>query len=211
MLLVLSQNKGGAEYLINAIKNIPLPIFAYFRAFDNIEDLPIAVRAVVINECGNAEISSKLCEDIRKDFPNASLGVILNEAHAQNSLFRHVKNADFELISPFSEEKFAKFLKDLGIDNNIDRFSPTLTCSAKAAALMGYDLDLSQSEYRLLTFLIAFDNHICPSELIQEVCFVGTSSVRVLIDRINKKAKNISGRPLILSHYGKGYSINQNP
>ena len=216
MLLVISQNKDSTENLVRLIKSSPIPIFAYFRTAESVEDdFSIPPRAIIINECGDAIKSAKICENIRKEIPNASLGVILNEAHAKASLFRYVKNADCELISPFSDEKVVEFLQKLGVDNNVNRFSPTITCSSKASTLLGYDLGLSRGENRILMFLIAFNEHICPVNLIKEACLLSNtasiSSVRVLIDRINKKAKDISGRPLILSHYGKGYSINQNP
>ena len=210
MVLIISQSD---ELSKNFIKTSILPIFAYFRTEETLEqDLCIPPRTIIICECGNAERSDRICEKVKELFPLASIGVVLNESYVKTSLFKYVKNADLELISPFSVEKLTDFLKKLNADSNIDRFSPTLTCSPKASALLGYDLDLSQSENRILTFLVAFSEHVCSADLIKEACLLSSaSSVRVIIERINKKAKDISGRPLILSHYGKGYSINQNP
>ena len=220
MYLIISSNKNEAEGIFKIIKNAAEPIFAYFRSEKSFESLleydhPLSPKAIIINNVGNADISSRLCEYIKATYPSIPIGIILTISSKDPQLFKYLPNSDQELILPVSEASLLPFLKRLRKTEAHAYSSHVLSLSAHSSSLLGYDLHLSPSENIILLFLSTFNTSTIPADIIKDACFLSESgsstSIRVLIDRINKKAKDISGRPIILSRYGQGYYLNPNP
>lgn len=219
MYLIISKNSKSKAKLLKIIKNAPCPIFVYFRGKDNFEELfnnsnvLLRPKAIVIDEQKDIEFTKKLCSEVKVKYPELPVGVILNKDQTELALFRYVPASDAEIFSPFSDSDLVCFLKKL-YNMSISSVSPHLICSVKASYLLGYDMKLSPSENRILVFLSVFSNLKITADAICDGCLNSTSGIetaRVLINRINKKAKNISGRPIILNSYENGYYINPEP
>ena len=192
-------------------------MFLCFRNWDTAEEMLtstlIRPNAIIIDEGEDIEFIKKQCKKIKAEHPNIPIGVILNKNEALLSLFRYVTEADGEIFSPLSSEVFADFLQKL-YPVSIPSVSSSLICTPKASYLLGYDMKLSPSENRIMLFLSIFNNLKLNANTICELCLNipedRISTVRVLINRINKKAQNISSRHIILNSYEKGYYINPN-
>ena len=210
MFLIISNDKNK---LSKALKSLTSPIFAYFKSTNALEapfSYRLPIKAVLIDSPQDIESAKKLCAEIRSQFPSASVGVILNESQIKTSLFRYLPEADAELISPFSNAELADFLQRLHTET-FTFVSPSLICAPSGFLLLGYKLKLSPAENRILLFLSVFCRHTINADDILAACLnssAGIETVRVLISRINQKAKNISGRPLILRSAEKGYYLN---
>lgn len=81
------------------------------------------------------------------------------------------------------------------------------------AVLLGYRLKLSPCEFKILSLLYKSDrDSFIDANTIKSAALssVGAapSSIPVLVSKINKKAKLISGRPLILCKRNSGYKLN---
>ncbi len=215
MYLIISNDKENENKILKEIKNSSDPIFAYLRNEDNFEDIlnaPIPPRSIIINQFEELDSMKRLCSEIKVTYPDISVGIILNESQTKKSLFRYVPEVNEELIYPFSDRDFICFLKKLH-NVSIPSISSSLVCTPNKSYLLGYDMKLSPSENRILLFLSAFDGKKITAEAICGGCLnsgSGVEAVRVLINRINKKAKNISSRSLILRSHEKGYYINKN-
>ncbi len=220
MYLILSEDQQNKEKLLNIIKRSTCHIFAKFcnecelETILNDTETPIYPNAVVIDaQSQNLEYALLLCDKIKIAYPSVKVGVILSSAVTEVSLFRYVPSADDELIFPFSNEGLIDFLSNLH-SVNIPSVSLHFSSTAKSSYLLGYDMKLSPSENRILVFLSIFNNLKLSANTICEICLNTPpdkdriATLRVLINRINKKAQNISSRPIILNSYENGYYIN---
>lgn len=75
--------------------------------------------------------------------------------------------------------------------------------------LLGYELILTPSEHRILTFLCERSDWQ-PAGLIAELTGVSASSITVHVSHLNKKAKQISGRVLICGNRKNEYKLTEN-
>ena len=216
MHLIISNSSENQSKILNAVKSPRAPIFLCFRKYDDVEkeglgSYPILPEAAIIDECENIENTKDLCNKLKALYPSLKIGVILSNERSALSLFRYVPDADEEIFSPLSSEAFADFLQKL-CPVSIPSVSPNLICTPKASYLLGYDMKLSPSENRIMIFLSMFNNLKLNANTICELCLNipedKISNVRVLINRINKKAQNISSRNVILNSYKNGYYIN---
>ena len=220
MFLIISDNQQNKENLLKIIKKSSFPIFVNFCERNEIESIlsdtgsPIYPNAVVIDAQNEAlEYAQSLCGKIKDEYPSVKIGVILNSDVTAVSLFRYVPAADAEIICPFSDDDLFSFFSQLH-SIIIPSLSLHFSCTAKSSQLLGYDMKLSPSENRILVFLSIFNNLKLNANTICEACLNvppdkdRIATLRVLINRINKKAQNISARPIILNSYEKGYYIN---
>ena len=217
MYLIIS-SENTQNKILSIIKDFSLPIFVCFKSTDDFEELlghpmyHIYPKSVIFE--GHDLISTqKLCAETKKKYPHISVGAILSQRAIQKSQLRYIPSADCELISPFFGKNFIDFIQNLS-PISLPSVSPNLILSNDSSYLLGYDMKLSPSEHRILVFLSTFNNLVLNANTICELCLNAQptkeriATLRVMINRINKKAKNISSRPIILSSYKNGYFIN---
>ena len=216
MHLIISSSSENQSKILNAVKSSRAPIFLCFRKYEDVEkeglgSCSILPEAAIIDECENIGNTKDLCNKLKALYPSLKVGVILSKERSALSLFRHIPEADEEIFSPLSSKAFIDFLQKL-CPTRIPSVSPSLICTPKASYLLGYDMKLSPGENRIMIFLSIFNNLKLNANTICELCLNipedRISTVRVLINRINKKARNISSRNVILNSYKNGYYIN---
>ncbi len=82
----------------------------------------------------------------------------------------------------------------------------------KTAFLLGYKLVLTNTEYLILSVVSSSESPISRSE-IENACFenlgTGRTTVAVHISNINKKARRISGRRLVVTDKKGDYMISE--
>ena len=216
MHLIISSSSENQSKILNAVKSSRAPVFLCFRKYEDVEkegpdSYTILPDAAIIDECENIGDAKDLCNKLKALYPSLKVGVILSEERSALSLFRYIPEADEELPSPFSPNALIDFMERLH-PSSAPSLSRNLICTKSASYLLGYDMKLSPSENRILIFLSTFNNLKLNANTICELCLnipeEKIATVRVLINRINKKAENISSRPIILNSHEKGYYIN---
>ena len=80
--------------------------------------------------------------------------------------------------------------------------------SKNSYLLLGYELILTPSEHRILTFLCERSDWQ-PAGLISEVTGVSASAITVHVSHLNKKAREISGRALICGNRRNEYNLTE--
>ncbi len=82
----------------------------------------------------------------------------------------------------------------------------------ETAFLLGYKLCLTRTEYLILSALVSSEAPLSKNEL-ENTCFeelgTGRSTIAVHIFNINKKAKSISGRRLVVTDKDAKYLISR--
>ena len=87
-------------------------------------------------------------------------------------------------------------------------FRLSLGKDGRSALVLGYKIDLTESEYLIIDSLLRIGKPMSKASF-EEECGVAASSVPVHIANINKKAYPITGRRLIEYNKAEGYTMSK--
>lgn len=180
------------------------------------ENIPNDVTAILIDYTSNRTAAKEICLKLKSRFPNAKIAALASKNGLAYERFTYAPGADIELILPVTRDRLAAFV----YDHYYKQVQPTLFSDPRLyishnrndSRLLGYMLELTSSEHRILLLLASFPNCIFSTDEICKLCFGGAkaSSIKVHVCNINKKAKALSGRKLINSYRPQSYSLNRN-
>jgi hypothetical protein len=194
MLMTISNDPIYAADILDKAAFCDLPIFSFHMTPDEIGSLSIE-EAKVLGISGIIVFGSDYLslQKLSKLFPGVT-AVYIDSGSDDD-----ITSKAIELYRP----------NTLTADPNIIDVRLSSCCQT----LLGYRIELSQAELRILRLLISFSDREFTASKISKICFndgkCGAYSIPVLVSRINKKASVISGRRLILSKRYAGYRINR--
>ena len=190
--------------------------FSFFSGRDDLTKFA-ASRSELIELCiidsrymKDYELNS-ICKYIRDNIPKAKICALLKRRPSDTERFLRSKLSDAQLFENFSETQLANTIKSL-CPHEISHPGIVISINRNETYLWGYALHLTPSEHKLIALLVKYpENIFSASDASSLVGFYSASSVAVHVCAINRKSSRISGRPLILSKYGKGYYISPSP
>ncbi len=165
---------------------------------------------VLIDGRWEPEMAEQLCKNLRERYPLLPIAVDLPERYcADLPADRLLRNAEEDLLTQVLDFCF----QNCGFSpKGLSTYFLSMERGSGEIRYMGYPLPLSPVERRLLQVLIYFSPKTVSYDLLLSLCFPlggGLSALSVHIYRINKTARSIDPRPLIVNQYGKGYRLRE--
>ena len=224
MIVFISPDRTRSSVIRNML--LSEDIFAFSNSFPStnsfngveafIKNLRIIPEIVIVDATESMDFGEEACLHITNIYPNVKCIALLSKTSASTSRFKYLKNSHYE-IDTFPSSDLAVALRALltRLGYSIKRHFAELDLGDdnKSASLLSYPLHLTHSEYRILLFLCNHTERIFSAEDILAFCFAESyrmklTNVRSHISSINKKAKALSGRKLILCTRKTGYQLN---
>ena len=224
MICFVSQSrKSSIEIRKELLKN---DIFSYQKSFPNIanahgladfiKDLPSRFSVALIDATSDEKFGKSVCKVIKEILPHITTVVLYDKSLFDAEKFKYFAMSDHETdISREDEPSFSlsALLTYLGYMTKYEYRHLRLTKEDHSAVYLGMKMALTEAEYRILLYMCTEAEGISTSEDILSFCFAESyrmvsTNVKHHISHINKKAKALGGRKLILSVRGKGYKIN---
>ncbi len=201
-------------------------IFAYHRGFpdllnshgliDFIKALPSPPAVAIIDSSLDCNFGEKACKLLKQEYPKVKCIAITDKEMHKKVRYKYLISSDFE-TDAFPSSYFVDVIKEIlskcGYCLKRSYMHLKLGDSSNKATLLGYPLNLTRAEYRILLFLCQSTDKRLDEETILCFCFAESyrmteTNVRAHISSINRKAKALSGRKLIICHRNAGYQIN---
>lgn len=201
-------------------------VFSYQKDFVEIEGrfditgwydymFPERPKVAIVDAVSTPSCGDSICKNLKESFPGIFCIVIYRREDMLFEKYRYFRRADTEFREDEASEKIAELLLSLGYcrESNGCRFLE-LGKDRKNCFYLGLPIGFTSAEYRILKFLCMNDGKIIAANYILHHCFADSyrmneSNVRVHISSINKKARAVGGRKLILCEREKGYKLNE--
>ena len=198
-----------------------LGIFSFFFKTDNFADFVNSdtnmIDTVIIGADLPQDKSKMVCRSVRESKSNLRIGAILKSAKSASAKFLQLNDADAELFIPFTHNQFLSFYKRLCPFEKECTKNLRLTISPDRLKtyLIGYKLDLTKTEHRILLLLSSHaDRSFSAADISRLISpfstkLMSANNVAVHVSAINKKASLITGRVLILNSHKEGYCLSR--
>lgn len=194
-------------------------IFSYFASSENydnfVDNNTNLIDFAIIGEDISEENAIKICRYIKSKNPSVKIAILIKKLLYDRAHFPHLKEADFYIPFPFSDEEALPFFKLIFKNRNthFDEKILKITPDRKESLLLGYKLSLTKNEHKILNLLSKYPQKSFSQDEILFLAFpfderFSKNQIAVHICNVNKKARMISGRKLILNPHKKGYIIN---
>lgn len=196
MLLVVSDSVGFCKNLHSQL--LSRGLFSLFATYENMADI--------------VESETDLIDTVIIDGCHSSKGV---RAVQERSISR-LPHADIRLLTVDSQLNDLVASLSVGRDEYASFRGLRVSPSDTEARLLGYPLRLTKSEHKILLLLLSDPGRPFSADLILRVAFpfstdLSKNQLAVHICNINKKARQITGRRLIVNPHKSGYLLNPHP
>ena len=219
MLLTISDSDEFCRQLKSEYDR--LGIFSFFLRTDNFTNFVDSdtniIDTVIIDASLPQDESKRICRSMKESKSILKIGVILKSSKSASARFLQLKDADAELFLPFTHDQFLSFYKRLCPLEKECTKNPRLAISPDRLKtyLIGYKLDLTKTEHKILLLLSANpDRSFSASDISRlisplSIKLMSANNVAVHVSANNKKAYLITGRMLILNSHKEGYRLSQ--
>lgn len=167
-------------------------------------DFPI-IHGVLADATEHRDAVIIMLKQLKQDFPRLPIAVFTVRSPDPADSEAAFPYADHQQVFPCSAHSLEAFLAKLIPTVPI---MPGGLFVSQPLQLLGYPLQLTHMEKRLLFLLACYPNHVIPSEQIAALLSIDVASLPVLVYRINRKALAVSARKLILQKRRYGYFFN---
>lgn len=164
-------------------------------------------------DCGPKPLRAEsLCHSLRAAYPDLPILMIAPSHTPLNAPADCILRRDGELL----QNEFRQLLLDFCYTScgfcpkPMTSFFLTVGSDAKSVFYMGYPLRLSNRAYLLLRCLFYRAPKAVPAHDLLEICYPEGADARnlaVQIHHVNRAAKAIDPRPLVVYEHGRGYRI----
>ncbi len=164
---------------------------------------------VILDCIPDLKAGEKLCSFLRATYPQMPIAVILKQTDIPNLPADRILREDKEKSIL---EDAIDFCRHCGwSEHPMSVYHLSVGKYPNNTYYMGYPLSLSPLEHEVLRCLFYRSPRLTSADDLLTLCFHGSPvsirNVAVVISEINRKAKQIDERPLIINHYGKGYRL----
>ena len=164
--------------------------------------------ALLVDGIPDSPAATELCRGMRAAYPELPIALILDSGTVADTVADCVIRA--QSVSEIAAEVVA-FCRNHGWSPELSTYTLFVTDDPGKTRLLGYRMALSPREHQVLRLIyLRAPETVLRSELLS-VCFPEGSqraeNLTVHVNRINAKARELSGLPLIESVYGKGYRL----
>ena len=195
-----------------------------FPSLENAHGIRDYVRALrpfpeiaVIDASEGLDFAEKACLEYKRLSPDVKCIVLIDKSKCTESRFKYVSLSDREIVYISLEhlsEELSDILAEYGRAPVRKYVYLDLGKTRRDANLMKMSLDVTEAEYRILLYLCNHTEKFETDKNILYHCFAESyrmveSNVRAHISSVNRKAKAICGRKLILRVREKGYILNK--
>lgn len=224
MICFVSQSrKSSIRIRKTLLKNDILSYQSGFPCLENprgisehIRSLPPYFYVALIDATEDAVFGERACKVIKEILPHILTVVLYDKSLFDTEKFKYFAMADHETDMSGNDEpsfSLSALLTSLGYMPKYEYKHLKLVKEDQSAIYLGMKMTLTEAEYRILLYMCTKAEQISTPEDILSFCFAESyrmvsSNIKHHISHINKKAKAIGGRKLILSERGKGYKIN---
>lgn len=167
------------------------------------------VGALLIDGVPNVSASLALCAEMRAECAELPIALILSQTASADTVAadRIIRVAPLRRIA----DEVLAFCASCGWRPRLSTYTLLVTDVPSETRLLGYCMALSPREHQILRLIyLRAPETVSRNELLS-ACFPEGSqqaeNLTVHVNRINRKAKEIGGLPLIESVYGKGYRL----
>ena len=225
VILFLSANRQNSIRIRRTL--IKSGIMSYQRGFPVLENahgmtsflisLPEKPTIALIDSSSPPSFGVYASDAVKAIYPDAVCIVLYDRREHKSERFRYYPNADYEIdISRDDEPNFSllPLITSLGYSLKYSFKHLKLGDDRASCLFLGYPIKLTETEYRILLYMCSCDRKVISAEEILAYCFaesyrMSITNVRSHISSINRKAKSLGGRKLILSVREKGYMLNE--
>ncbi|MBQ8207787.1 MAG: winged helix-turn-helix transcriptional regulator [Clostridia bacterium] len=225
MLCFISIDRGNTIRLRQMM--LEKEIFAYHRKFpdfenahgirDFLEGLPALPAIAIIDSMAYSDFGESVCREIKKMYPEVKCIVLFDRRKFSFEKYKFYPSSDFEIDGSMNDEpilSLSTILSEIGYGTTRNYKHLRLGNDRHSALYLGYPLELSPAEYRILLYLCGCGDKTVSVDNILGSCFAESyrmveTNIRSHISDINRKAKALGGRRLILSVRGEGYRLNR--
>jgi len=165
---------------------------------------------VILDTIGALNTCERLCAELREAYPQMPIGAIVSE-HAIPKMEIN------RILREGQETALAEDVLDFCKQNcnycaeRLSTYCLSVANAPEETLYMGYRMPLSPKEHMILRFLFYRAPAYTSSEDLLELCYpegnVKKENPRVLIGRINRRAKQIDAHRLIVHRRGLGYRL----
>lgn len=164
--------------------------------------------ALLVDGIPDFRTATDLCRDMRATYPELPIALLLDTDTIADTVADCVIRA--QSVPDIAAEVLA-FCRNHGWKPELSTYTLFVTDDPGKTRLLGYRLALSPREHQVLRLIyLRAPETVSRNELLS-VCFPEGSqraeNLTVHVNRINVKARGLSGLPLIESVYGKGYRL----
>ena len=162
--------------------------------------------ALLIDGIPDPAAANSLCARMRAEYPELPIALIMDADSVADTMADRVIRPSSDLAA-----EVLTFCRAHGWVPELSTFSLLLTADPADTRLLGYRMPLSPREHQVLRLIYLRAPETVPRSKLLAVCLPEglqrAENLTVHVNRINAKAKAISGLPLIESIYGKGYRL----
>ena len=166
---------------------------------------------VILDCTEDLHAGEALCRKIRDTYPDMPIAAVILPTHIPNMpATRMIRSA--EALHPLFEEILDFCRTACGWNTEaLSTYSLSVTQDRTQTQYMGYLMPLSEREHRILHFLFYRAPQVTTLDDLLSLCYpeggVKAGNVVEMISRINRHAKRIDPRPLIINIRNKGYRL----
>lgn len=210
MLIFLTDRKLLGLELTRILSDAGLPVLMEHPEAAEYLCRERTVGALLIDGVPNASAARALCNRLRAEYTDLPIMLIL----AQNASADTVADRIIR-VSPLREmaNEILTLCADCGWRPRLSTYTLLVTDVPADTRLLGYRMALSPREHQVLRVIYLRAPELVSRSELLATCFPEGSqraeNLTVQVNRINHKAREIGGLPLIESVYGKGYILRE--
>ncbi len=212
MLILISTRTAELQAL--AVRFVQERIFSYVSSPENalmLCEKNDTSGAVIDCTYPHFKLGTSICKELRARYPVMPIVALTNSP-------RKVIPSATKII-PYTDDQalftqLCALCDAWGIKSRLplSTYYLYLGNSPKETRYKGYPLPISPQEYQILQYLLYRAPIFVPSDELCMICGMqtlakGKATLAVQVNRINRLAEQIDSKPLIISSYGKGYSL----